>query len=347
MLGVNNETGVFLNETLLGAEIKQANYRVKPGEFCYNPYRINVGSIGLNEFDYDNQIISGAYVIFGTNESELHPKFLGALFKSAQFLAYVNERASGGVRMNFRFEHLEDWEISLPSIDSQMCIVDEIDKLQKMAMGAELIADHFQIEVPELLDYEPQPLATVIAEIQNGLYKPGSDYGTGTPILRINDFGTGDTLTNLAELKVVRLAKDEAARFAIECNDIVLNRVNSLEHVGKVALVGEIQCACVYESNMMRLRVDTTRVLPTFVFRWLASPRVAAKLKAKAKQAVNQFSVNQGDVGELLIPVPPLAEQSRIVAELDAKMKLLSDLRAMREEAERAIRLTLDRIWEA
>ena len=39
VLGVNNETGVFLNETLPGSEIKQRYFRVKPGEFCYNPYR--------------------------------------------------------------------------------------------------------------------------------------------------------------------------------------------------------------------------------------------------------------------------------------------------------------------
>ena len=75
VLGVSNTDGVFLNETKPGAEIKQAYYRVKPNEFCYNPYRVNVGSIGLCEFDYDNQIISGAYNVFGTDETELLPHY--------------------------------------------------------------------------------------------------------------------------------------------------------------------------------------------------------------------------------------------------------------------------------
>ena len=78
---MNNETGVFLNEKLLGAQIRKANHRVKPGEFCYNPYRVNVGSIGLNGFDYDDQIISGAYVVFGVDEHELLAAYLAALFK--------------------------------------------------------------------------------------------------------------------------------------------------------------------------------------------------------------------------------------------------------------------------
>ena len=34
-----------------------------------------------------------------------------ALFKSPQFLEYVNDKAYGGVRMNFKYEFLEDWEI--------------------------------------------------------------------------------------------------------------------------------------------------------------------------------------------------------------------------------------------
>lgn len=67
-LGVSNETGVFLNEDVTPEETNQSYYIVKKNEFCYNPYRINVGSIGLNKYDYDNQIISGAYVVFGTKE---------------------------------------------------------------------------------------------------------------------------------------------------------------------------------------------------------------------------------------------------------------------------------------
>ncbi|HRD44433.1 MAG TPA: hypothetical protein PLN30_11785, partial [Ferruginibacter sp.] len=64
VLGVSNEVGIFLNEKLQAEETNQSYFVVAKNEFCYNPYRINVGSIGLNTFDYDNQIISGAYVVF-------------------------------------------------------------------------------------------------------------------------------------------------------------------------------------------------------------------------------------------------------------------------------------------
>lgn len=127
VLGVSNDVGIFLNEKLQAEETNQSYFIVSKNEFCYNPYRINVGSIGLNTYDYDNQIISGAYVVFGCKEDELNPKYLDALFKSQGFLDYVNDKASGGVRMNFKFEYMEVWEIPLPTIDEQTNIVYKIE----------------------------------------------------------------------------------------------------------------------------------------------------------------------------------------------------------------------------
>ena len=151
ILGVSNTKGIFLNETKLGSEIKQVYYRVKPKEFCYNPYRVNVGSIGLNGFDYENQLISGAYVVFGTDETNLLPEFLLALFKSKQFNTYVSEKANGGVRMNFKFEYLKDWEIPLPSISDQQRIVQEMRRLNEFKSAAIKVIDNWQIDETEYI----------------------------------------------------------------------------------------------------------------------------------------------------------------------------------------------------
>ena len=111
VLGVSNQTGVFINKKLKGDAIKQEYFKVHKNEFCYNPYRINVGSIGLCEFEIENQIISGAYNIFGCNESELNPKYLDSLFKTKKFLDFVNEKANGGVRMDFKIGSMQEWQI--------------------------------------------------------------------------------------------------------------------------------------------------------------------------------------------------------------------------------------------
>ena len=148
-------------------------------------------------------------------------------------------------------------------------------------------------------------------------------------------------------MKLVRLTNGETSKYELEAGDIVLNRVNSLEHVGKVALVGAMSSAAVYESNMMRLRLNTERVLPEFVFHMLASPGIAKHLKAKAKQAVNQFSVNQGDVGEVLIPIPGIDVQKQIVASIGSELATLRRVHEIAEQAKATISETLNRIWES
>jgi type I restriction enzyme M protein len=191
ILGVSNSEGVFLNETKPGAEINQAYYRVKPNEFCYNPYRVNVGSIGLNEFDYDNQIISGAYNVFGTDETELLPQFLMALFKSPQFLAYVNEKAHGGVRMNFKFEDLEEWEIPLPSREKQEHFCEHFSKETAVIFHSSELARNFTFD-KDIFPNSKRVFLGDIATIERGKFsnRPRNDprfYGGPYPFIQIND----------------------------------------------------------------------------------------------------------------------------------------------------------------
>jgi len=136
VLGVSNQIGVFENERLLGSEINQKNIAVMMNQFCYNPYRINVGSIGLNEFDYENQIISNAYNVFGVDETRLNPKYLDLLFRSAYFKEYVHKCAHGGVRMDFKIEYMQNWLIPLPTKPEQNDIIKEIEKQKKIVEQA-------------------------------------------------------------------------------------------------------------------------------------------------------------------------------------------------------------------
>ena len=152
---------------------------------------------------------------------------------------------------------------------------------------------------------------------QNGIYKHKRDYGSGTQILRIEDFSNdGDVVTRAGNL--VALARSEIETYGLEPGDIVINRVNSLSHLGKTALIGEIGDEMVFESNMMRFSVDESQVLKEYVFKFLNSPLTKKQIIGTAKRAVAQSSINQGDVKSIIVPKPPLEEQGEIVAALAA-----------------------------
>lgn len=186
VLGVSNEIGIFLNENLNAEETNQSYFLVKKNEFCYNPYRINVGSVGLNTYDYENQIISGAYIVFGCKEDELNPKYLEALLISKGFLEYVNEKANGGVRMNFKFEDMEAWEIPLPSIDEQAEIVSQIEKQKAIIEGAIMVIKNYEVDESIFINFEKKKLSDV-AFIIMGQSPKGESY---------NESGEGTVLIN-------------------------------------------------------------------------------------------------------------------------------------------------------
>jgi type I restriction enzyme S subunit len=85
---------------------------------------------------------------------------------------------------------------------------------------------------------------------------------------------------------------------------------------------------CVFESNMMRFRVDARRILPEYLIRYLNSLAGLAELRCNAKHAVNQSSINQQDVAAVNVPFPSVVEQQEIVRRVDALFALADKIEA-------------------
>ena len=152
----------------------------------------------------------------------------------------------------------------------------------------------------------------VIVEPQNGMYKPQSDYvtdGSGTPILRIDGFYNG-AVTDFSSLKRLLCDESEKKKYLLKENDIVINRVNSIEYLGKCAHISGLVEETVYESNMMRMHFDSERFDPIYVTHLLCSRFIYDQIVNHAKKAVNQASINQKDVLDFDIYQPPLELQN-------------------------------------
>jgi type I restriction enzyme, S subunit len=74
ILGVNNTDGIFHAYDAQGKDIKQPYKKVSAGDFAYNPYRINVGSIGWVPLEHDGAYISPAYVVFSIDKTVVLPE---------------------------------------------------------------------------------------------------------------------------------------------------------------------------------------------------------------------------------------------------------------------------------
>lgn len=156
---------------------------------------------------------------------------------------------------------------------------------------------------------------------QNGLYKPSTMYGSGTDIVRIDNFYEG-VLNILDGLKKVKLEQDDLERYKIEKDQILINRVNSIEYLGKTGLVKELKVPTVFESNIMKVSIVKEWVLSSYIVHYLTSGLGIMEIRKNAKHAVNQASINQTDVSLTNIPLCSLPEQHQIVREIESRLSV-------------------------
>lgn len=154
----------------------------------------------------------------------------------------------------------------LPPYEKQCEIAEVLDKVtslislrkQQLAKLDELVkarfVEMFGDSVANTKNFPSTTLETVMTVFpQNGLYKPQTDYvqdDTGIPILRIDAFYNGK-VTNWNTLKRLICSETEIDRYLLKENDIVINRVNSIEYLGKCAHIVGLKEKTVFESNMM------------------------------------------------------------------------------------------------
>lgn len=265
---------------------------------------------------------------------KLDRDYLAHFLLTPQMVALANSRAAGANLPRLSPRALSEMLVPLPSVVEQRRIADALDSSEglggkRRATLAKLDTLTQAIFLDMFGDPIPNPKAwpkTTLGEListgpQNGLYKPSSDYGTGTPILRIDGFYDGE-VTEIAGLKRVRISDEERDLYGLQPGEIVVNRVNSREYLGKSALVPSLAEATVFESNMMRFDVDRGLLDPVFLIHFLQTSLVRHHILRAAKDAINQSSINQQDVKAIPILVPSMNEQLTFATRVSAVRRL-------------------------
>lgn len=253
--------------------------------------------------------------------------------------ALLNTKKKGTGTPHLNQELLKQQKLIVPSYSEQERIVARIEELfSQLDAGVETLkktkaqlAAYRQAVLKEAFDsIEDQYYQTlntaILGSPQNGLYKPKSDYSdNGTPILRIDGFYDGFIVKDYY-YKRVNLTVDEITRYSLEIGDLIVNRVNSMPYLGKCALVRFLGETTVFESNMMRIKLDNEKVNGDFLTYYLSSSTGRKELTKSAKQAVNQASINQTDVGNAIVPMPPVEIQKRLLTYIESRLSVCDSI---------------------
>lgn len=343
VLGVSNTDGIFVNERKEGREINQPYYPVKKNDFCYNPYRINVGSIGLNKHEYKDQIISGAYSVFSCDETKIIPEFLNEIFNSDKFLNYVNEKANGAVRMNFKFEYLEDFKIPLPPLDKQVELMQEIKKFREVIKGTDYILENYTFS------FMPQksnllPIGEAIISIMNG-WSPKCNGGS-QKVLGLGSIQNG-TINTIDDLKFTSEERKNISKFFVKEGDFFYSRGNTKELVALSGIAYEVNDNIVFPDLMTRVVFDTNKILPEYAV-VLFNSELGRQYFGNVPEgsSPSMVKVSQGYMGKFRVPlISKIKKQKAVIKVYKDSMKFLSDVSRVKQENLKQINSIVEKIW--
>ena len=176
-------------------------------------------------------------------------------------------------------------------------------------------------DLPEL----PEGWVWTTVEQMASLVEYGSSAKTsvdssGVPVLRMGNIVEGEL--RLDELKHLPANHDEFPKLLLKPGDLLFNRTNSPELVGKTAVYADSPKKCSFASYLIRVRLVDGAV-PKLLTAYINSSHGRTWVKSVVTQQVGQANVNGTKLQALCVPLPPEAEQHRIVAEIDRRLTLL------------------------
>ncbi len=317
-------------------EVCSTKSRFHRGDVLYGKLRPYLDKAALAEW---GGVCSTDILTLAPDLEEADPWFLALLLHTRTFLDHAIATTSGVNHPRTSWQEISRFSSAVPPVPEQRGIAGVLAKIQravevedkritalkelKAATMAKVFREGLRGEPVKESEIGAIPRSWSVTHLgnlivrgpQNGLYKPASEYGIGSPIVRIDTFDQEGELSTL-DFRRVRLTPDEVRTYGLSPGEILINRVNSLSHLGKSLLVPALPETTVYESNMMRFGVDEDRLRPDYLALYLLSPAAKSHFLATAKPAVAQASFNQGDLGSLRIPLPPTTAEQREISGL-------------------------------
>jgi type I restriction enzyme S subunit len=150
--------------------------------------------------------------------------------------------------------------------------------------------------------------------------------GVGVPYVKMNNVTMEGDVTS-DDMVYVAASDDEKKRFNLRIDDLLFNTRNSKELVGKVGIVRSLPNEAIYNNNLMRLRL-TAGAIPNFICSQMCSDGFRRRMELVKKATTNVAAVYAKDLFPLPLALPPIAEQHRIVDEVDRHLSLLRETEA-------------------
>ena len=165
--------------------------------------------------------------------------------------------------------------------------------------------------------WEIKKVGDCFESIKNGANIKQERGATGIPITRIETLSGG--VFNRDRLGYANiLSSEKYISYVLDDGDLLLSHINSKTYIGRTVVYNKQgNEEIIHGMNLLRLKVIRKILSPYYAYYCFKSDLFRNQVASYRKDAVNQSSIPVTDLKKINIPIPPLSEQEKIVAELD------------------------------
>ena len=146
-------------------------------------------------------------------------------------------------------------------------------------------------------------------------------------------------------MKYADISASEFEKFKLNFKDLLFNRTNSFELVGKTGiflLTGDYTFA----SYLIRLTINKDKALPEFISTFMNTEWFQKNIKLYATQAIGQSNINATNLKQFELPIPPVSVQRAIIERIEAERRAVEACRTLIATYEAKIQKIIARVWE-
>jgi len=313
------KTSKYIFETkeyLSKSAIKDSGIKVIPANTVVMSFKLSIGKTAITKEDmYSNEAIMAfkdKHVI------NIIPEYIFYLFKYKNWEECSNKAVMG---KTLNKATLSEIEVEICSIEKQRQIVNILDKImsavdgrkQELQLLDELIkarfVEMFGDPVKNPKGWEVVTIGDIVTEVRYGTSKPAVEGGK-YPYLRMNNL-TADGHLDLNDLKYIDIPDDEIEKCVVRKGDVLFNRTNSIELVGKT-VVFDLQEDMIIAGYIIRVRLNK-RLLPEILSQYMNLEALKDILRSMAKGAVNQANINAQELRSIKVYIPDMELQKQFI----------------------------------
>ena len=292
--------------------------KVKSGDILY----CLRGSLGKTAIIKDIQegAIASSLVIIRPSEqirTDYFYRYLASPIGQAEIYKYDN----GSSQPNLSAQSLKQYRLPLPPLEEQRRIAAILDKAdgvrrkrkEAIRLTEELLRstflEMFGDPVTNPKGWEICPMKKIVIETQYGTAEKSQEVMGGLPILRMNNITYSGEI-DLNSLKWCQIPLKDEDKFTVKRGDLLFNRTNSPELVGKTA-VWRSDDKFAYAGYLIRVRFDKSKANSEYVSAFLNSAYGKRYLLEKAKPSINMSNFSASEFLKIPIPLPDIETQHR------------------------------------